>query len=325
MNIIEKEFPITEFERKEMENNEKIAQVANIPTFLIKSYIVRHMESYRQTILNNEQVQPECIHHISNERFEVMGKSRPIGVSVYSADHTGQSKRTLFYFIHGGAFAGGSSEMNDNLMRLVADRTDALVASVDYSLSPEAKYPEGLLDCQEGLQFLLRDGRFAIDPDKIILAGDSAGGNLAAALTLKFKDEKIMNVHKQILLYPALDLAYVDGESYRQKEIAYRSMRKLILVARELYLSSKAERYHPYVSPLCATITEAMPDTLLLVAEVDGLRSEGIRYGELLTGSGTKVRCIMYKGASHAFINNLGKSYVADDAAEEIIRFVSEL
>lgn len=324
MNIIEKEFPITEFERKEIEINERIAKVAKIPTFLIKFYIVRHMESYRQTVVNYEQVQPECAHQISKERFEIMGKSRPIGVSVYSADHTGQRKRTLFYFIHGGAFAGGSSEMNDNLMRLVADRTDALVASVDYSLSPEAKYPEGLLDCQEGLQFLLRNGRFDIDPDKIILAGDSAGGNLAAALTLKCKDEKILKVYKQVLLYPSVDLAYVNGESYRQKGIAYRSMRKLILVARELYLSSKADRYHPYVSPICANITEPMPDTLLLVAEVDGLRSEGIRYGELLAESGTHVRCVMYKGATHAFINNLGKSYVADDGAEEIIRFISE-
>lgn len=213
--------------------------------------------------------------------------------------------------------------MNDNLMRLIVDRTGAVAASVDYTLSPEAKYPEGLLDCQKGLRFLMDDDRFNIDRNKVILSGDSAGGNLAAVLTMKLTDEKTVNVYKQVLLYPVTDLAYLNSESYRQKGLAYESMRKLIAVARNIYLSSRGDRFDPYVSLICAEFKEAMPDTLLLLAEIDGLRSEGIQYGRLLSESGTPVRCIVYKGAVHAFINNIGRSHVADDGADEIIRFIS--
>lgn len=323
MDLIEKEFQLTDFELKDRENSEQAAKAAKLPVFLIKNHIVRNLESYRKSVNNHAQVQPECAGWISKERSEIQGHCRKIGISVYTAQQTDHVKQPLFYFIHGGGFIAGSSEVNDNLMRLIAGRTGAVAASVDYTLSPEAKYPEGLLDCQKGLEFLAKNDWFNIDPEKIILSGDSAGGNLAAALTLKLKHEKVLNVSKQVLLYPVTDLAYLDGESYRQKGAAYTAMHKFILIARDLYLGSTQDRYIPYVSPVCAKLKGPVPDTLLLLAEVDGLRSEGIRYGEILSKSGTKVRCVVYKEATHAFINNLGKSYVADDAADEIIRFIS--
>jgi len=212
--------------------------------------------------------------------------------------------------------------MNEGLLRLVADQTGAIAAAVNYNVSPEVKHPVPLNECQMAFMYMLEN--YPVDETKVFIAGDSAGGNLAAALTLKLLDEGSARPCGQILLYPVCDLAKIDSESHRQKGKAYAGMRRGIQLARTFYLPDRASRTSPYVSPLCAKFRVAQPDALLLIAECDGLRCDGLDYGEKLEQAGGYARTVLYKGAYHAFINHLYRSDIADDAAEEILTFMKD-
>jgi acetyl esterase len=172
------------------------------------------------------------------------------------------------------------------------------------------------------LEFLLESAGLGIDRDRVTIAGDSAGGNLAAVLALKLDQEGSPGKRRQVLLYPVTDMQGIDRESYHEKALENVMMRKLMLASRDLYLPSKEDRANPLASPLLAQFGRPQSDALILVAERDGLRSDGLDYGEALARAGTRVRCVLYRGAFHAFINNLGRSGVADDALEEIINFI---
>jgi acetyl esterase len=323
VDLIVKEFPHTEYEEGEIKKNRKTAGAAGLPLFLLKRIFLKSLASARENSGVPEPVMPQCRAPITERRYTLQGPGHPFSVFLYSGEAAATEKRPLFYFIHGGGFVGGSAKINVNFMHYLVDRTGGVAASVDYTLAPEGKYPESLEECRRGLEFLLNEEELGIDQSRITLSGDSAGGNLAAALALKLNDENPGMVQKQVLFYPVTDLAFLDGESYRQRGPAYQMMRKLILVTRDLYLRSPADRTDPYASPLCAKPQRVPPEALILLAEIDGLRSDGENYGKLLSAAGAKVRCVVYKEAYHAFINNLGRSSTADDAAEETVSFIT--
>ncbi|WP_202808871.1 alpha/beta hydrolase [Staphylococcus equorum] len=290
----------------------------------VLEYLIRfNLKTFRKAMENQDQKLLNYSQPIYKETYKIYGWKNLISLNIYRNDSNADGKKPLLYFIHGGAFIGGSSYVNDNFMRALADRTGYVIASVDYTLSPEAKYPEGLNDCYKGLNYLLKYASdFDIDTTQISIAGHSAGGNLAAALILKLAKEQI-KIQNQILYYPLTDLVSLDKPSYKQQGAAFQGMKKLIFVCQRLYLKNKKDKHLPYVSPLRANIPPEMPNTLIMVAENDGLKSDGIEYAELLEKSGHKVSCLLYENAYHAFINNLGYSPEDDDALEETIHFVT--
>lgn len=315
--LIEKEFP--EIQNTNENNNEKWMQ----PLPVLKGIVLQNLEMLRKGMENPNQVKLNYQNKIIKNQYSTEGFKRSISISVYYSNKEVCGKRPLFYFIHGGAFIGGSSEINDNFMRLIADRTNAIVASIDYNRAPEARYPEALNDCYKGLMYLLNQKEIAeIDETKITIAGDSAGGNLAAALNLKLADEGKVKGYRQILFYPITSFKDIVINSSKKTKIECLGMQKIIELSRELYLNDTTEIDLPYVSPLETQINSQLPDTLILVAERDGLKDNGINYGTKLEENGVNVRTILYKGAAHAFLNNLGKSAVADDSAEEVLEFI---
>jgi acetyl esterase len=324
MATIEKDFPLSEAELKDWEHSQKaLAVTAKIPVFLLRRYFTKHLDTQRAPVNLPKLPESKFSSKITETTLTVNGESGDFKLFVYVPEHDACEKLPLFYFIHGGGFIAGSAGPGDNLMKLIADRAKSIAVSVDYHLAPEARFPEPLDDCQKGLQCLLDRNDLDIDNKRITIAGDSAGGNLAAALVIKLAGEKTCRVSKQVLFYPVTDLLDLKSKSYRQKELEYKAMHKFILAARDMYLSSKADRANPLASPICARFAGPMPDALIMVAERDGLRDDGLNYGRLLARSGTKVRSIIYKGAFHAFLNHLGSSEIADDSFEEMVRFVS--
>ncbi|MCL2007010.1 MAG: alpha/beta hydrolase [Treponema sp.] len=322
MSLVRKQIPLSEFENEALAGRKGISLIFRLPFPIMRKILLRKIEIFRNPQGIALPIIPDCNNEISYKKIEIKGAHNPVGISIYEPKSSGSVDRSLFLFIHGGAFLGGDSQINEGLMRLIADRTNAITAAVDYNVSPEVQHPVPLNECREALQYLLDN--YPINNRLIFLAGDSAGGNLAAALTLKLIDEGGPVPRGQILLYPVCDLARLDRESYLQKGREYFILRRVMLVSRSVYLSDKKSRKSPYVSPIYANFDKAQPDALLLIAERDPLRSDGLDYGEKLRQAGGYARTVLYEGSFHAFINDLRRSDIADDAAEEIIMFINE-
>jgi acetyl esterase len=210
-------------------------------------------------------------------------------------------------------------------MRKLCDEHDIICASVDYHVSPEVRYPVALNECATGLNKLLNSGEFRyIDKDAVFIAGDSAGGNLAASLCLHMKNRGGFAPKGQILLYPVTQMRTLDTESYLRKEIEFFSMRKGMALSRKLYARNRKDYGDLYFSPLCSTAKDDPNPTpaLLLLSGRDGLLDDGVLYAKHLNELGGCVRCVVYEKAFHAFMNGLGDSNAALDAYKEIARFV---
>jgi acetyl esterase len=175
----------------------------------------------------------------------------------------------------------------------------ALVVSVDYRLAPVHAYPAALEDCAGALEWVRRDAaQLDVDPSRIAVAGDSAGGNLAAALALLDRGNAIP-LAAQVLLYPLLDATMDDpwARSYRGPGLQLRDCHEL----RGLYLGEQAQAKDELVSPLLADSLEGLPATLVVTAGVDVLRDQGRRYAERLLASGVPARWSNYPRAPHGF------------------------
>jgi acetyl esterase len=320
--LIEKNIPLSNFEREQREKSKGASWLAWMPLPLMKWFVLRNIESLRYPKDIVMPVISDSSKKINYTRHELDGSPKKVGLSVFQPAGDHDEKLPLFFFIHGGGFLGGDSRMNEGLLRHLADTLNIRCAAVDYNVAPEVTHPVPLEDCSRAYNFVL--AHYATDETRIFLAGDSAGGNLAAALTLKLSDEGGPIPKGQILLYPVTDLYTIDKPSYRKKGLEYQGMRKGIRLSQNLYVPDKTSRKHPYVSPACANMTHPQPDALLLIPERDGLRSDGIEYAEKLEKAGGYSRCVLYKGAYHSFINDLFRSGIADDAAEEILEFIQK-
>jgi len=319
---IEKEIPLSDFERAAQEKSNNLKIILVTPYFIYSRLILKNLEKFRKPTDIAMPIIPSTKNKIEHIKHELPGTPNPVRVAIFKKANLKQKSLPLFLFIHGGGFLGGDSIINEGLMRLIADELDIIVATVDYNVSPEVTFPVPLNECHEGLDFILK--RYSVNPTQIFLAGDSAGGNLAATLTLKLLDAGRITPKGQILLYPVCDFTNLDTESYRQKGAAYALMRKGIRLSRNVYVPDKKEWHNPYVSPQCAEFTSPQPDSLVLVADCDGLRSDGLNYSEKLEAANTHVRTVLYKGAYHSFINDLHRSEIADDAANEILSFIKQ-
>ena len=327
--VIRKNIPLSGFEKAQLAKSGKMTFLTKLPMPVMRWLVMRNIESLRRPKDFVYPIIPDCAHEIEHVRTEIDASPKKVGISLYgrkddnwtALPHAG-GKLPLLFFIHGGGFMGGDSLVSEGLMRYMADELGILCASVDYNVSPEVRYPVPLDDCCRALSHVLE--HYPVDREKIFLSGDSAGGNLAAVMALKLQDEGGPVPKGQILLYPVTDLFSLNRESYKQKGEEYRAMRMGIRLSQGAYVPDKSIRKHPYVSPIYAEMLRPQPDAMLLIAERDGLRSDGLEYAEKLETAGGYSRCILYEGAFHSFVNDLFRSDIADDAAKEMLLFVKE-
>ena len=208
----------------------------------------------------------------------------------------------VILFLHGGGFVSGSLETHENFSRKLAKETSSVVVAVGYSLAPEAKFPTPIEQGYAVLQWIENNaGRLKINPEKIVVAGDSAGGTTAIAIAMKARDLNGPAIALQVLLYPATNISSFDTPSYKKFGKGYFLTQESMEWTKNLYLKSKEEEIHPYASPLLAENLTNLPPTLLFTAQFDPLSSEGEEYAQKLTGAGNDCQYIPVKGVLHGF------------------------
>ena len=182
----------------------------------------------------------------------------------------------------------------------VMPRPGVMVASVDYRLSPEHSFPGPLEDCQEVLHHLVEEAAsFGVDADRVGVAGDSAGGNLSAALTIKNRDEQGPSIKAQLLVYPVID-AQCGTPSYEAYATDHGLTKDEMLYFWQCYLG-EIDGEHPLASPNQTAELGGLPKARVITAEYDILRDEGEAYAEQLKAAGVSVELERYDGVIHGF------------------------
>jgi len=208
----------------------------------------------------------------------------------------------LVILLHGGGWATGSLDTYDWLASNIAARARAVVVSVDYGLAPAHRWPVAAEDCYAALVDLVdRAPAWAADGGNVAVVGDSAGGNLAAVVTLMARDRSGPPLAFQGLIYPSTDLTATGGSMDANAHAPILTRRDAIAF-RDRYAPDPADHRHPYASPLLAPDHRGLPTALIQVAEHDPLRDDGLRYADALRAAGVEVRLTTYVGMPHGFL-----------------------
>jgi acetyl esterase len=225
----------------------------------------------------------------------------PVRIYVPEARETHDPRAVIVYF-HGGGWVSGDSAYIDTPVRALANRSGSAVVSVNYRLAPENKYPAALDDAYAAVTWASQHGeQFGWNGSRLVVAGDSVGGNLAAAVALRARDENGPSIAFQLLVYPVLDHDY-DNESYRQFGSSWGMLTRTDMTWFHChYVSHPNQLDLPYVSPARCTDLGALPETLAILPEADPLRDESRTYIERLRAAGVAARATVYPGTIHGF------------------------
>ncbi|WP_420885263.1 alpha/beta hydrolase [Candidatus Soleaferrea massiliensis] len=228
-----------------------------------------------------------------------------IPVRIFTPPH-GEHAPILLFF-HGGGWVTGNIGSYDKVCTNMARLTQHRVVSVDYRLAPEYRFPAGLEDCYRVALEIFRDNSLlGVDSKDITLIGDSAGANLAAAVSLMARDRGEFLPQRQILIYPATHFDHTESspfESVRENGTDYLLTAKRICDYMDLYRSVDADLSNPYFAPLMASDLSNQPRTLLVTAQYDPLRDEGEAYGMKLRKAGNAVEMHRVRDALHGFFS----------------------
>lgn len=242
---------------------------------------------------------------IAREDLLIPVSEGEIPVRVYYPKREGPNPVILYY--HGGAFLEGygNIETHDNIIRALSARTQSVVIAVGYRVAPQYVFPTAVEDSYAALLWAHEHAKnYNGDSERIAVAGDSAGGNLATAVALMSRDFDGPELAAQALLYPLTTFQDIPLQSRIIYDSGYYLLARSVMYrARELYTPEEEMWLSPYTSPLNAKNLEDLPPTLIITAEFDPLKDEGEQYGERLARSGVPVKHLHYKGVMHGFIS----------------------
>ncbi|MEU9806672.1 alpha/beta hydrolase [Mycobacterium sp. NPDC050853] len=249
------------------------------------------------------------------------GPGGEIPIRVYRPDVSGPLPTVVF--AHGGGFVFCDMDSHDGLCRRLAGQMPAVVVSVDYRRAPEHRWPTAAQDMFLATCWVVRNARaLGGDPKRVIVCGDSAGGNLAAVTALMARDMGGPALAGQVLIYPVLDADF-DTPSYREYAKGYYNTRAAMRWYWDQYLPDCALRTHPYAAPLRADLA-GLPPAVVVTARYDPPCSEGEAYARALKEAGVPVRYRRYENAIHGFMT-MSSLNLADIAIERLCRDVDEL
>lgn len=238
------------------------------------------------------------------------------------------SSLPVLLFLHGGGWVTESVDNYDRVCASLAKASNHIVVSVGYRLAPEHRFPAGLEDCYAAAKAVYTN-RFLlnVDTDRITLIGDSAGGNLAAALSLMARDRGEFLPKRQILIYPALNNDYSENSPYpsvRENGTDFLLTGQKLCQYLDYYQSSEEDRLNPYFAPLLASDLSSQPRTLIITAQYDPLQDEGEAYGQKLAEAGNDVTIHRIEDALHGFFALGIKYHHVEESFEIINRFLKE-
>ncbi len=208
----------------------------------------------------------------------------------------------LIIFCHGGGWVFGNMDFYSIFLRHLAEATESAILLIDYRLAPKYKFPTAVEDCYDAVLWAAEGAKYwKIDTDRIFIAGDSAGGNLAAVTAMLLRDRKGPQLAGQILLYPITDcrLRTQSMTEYRDSPMLDENMLSFYV---KNYAREPKDILSPMFSPLLSPDLSRLPPALIISAEIDPLADDGILYGKALAEADTKSNVLIAKGAFHGFM-----------------------
>jgi acetyl esterase len=264
--------------------------------------------------------EPESVAKVEDRT--ISSSNGTIPVRVYTPEGTGPFP-VLVYF-HGGGWVIGSIDTIDAPCRSLANRSGCVVVSVEYRLAPEHKFPAGPEDCYAATRYVAQNAaEFNVDPQRLAIGGDSAGGNLAAAVALMARDRGGPPIAFQLLVYPVTNHSY-DTASYQENADGYLLTKNGMVWFWDHYLKDAEDGHNQIASPLRALSLEGLPPASVITCEFDPLRDEGEAYAARLRESGVQVEAKRYDGLIHGAFQ-MGAvltrgNEMLDDAAAQLRR-----
>jgi acetyl esterase len=268
--------------------------------------------------------QPELPQVDRVKEYEATGPNGPIPVRVYRGAGTADAgPLPVHVYYHGGGWVLGDLDSHDWVCRRIANAAQCAVVSVDYRMAPEHVFPAAYDDSLAALRWTVDNApQLRIDPSRVSVGGDSAGGNLAAAVAIAARDSGSPALKAQILVYPAVDLS-MSGNYYgrftKDLILTDETMRWFI----ELYVPNAAQRKDWRASPLLAQSHKGLPPALVLLAGFDPLCAEGEVYAEKLKAAGVATTVTRYPGQLHGFVSNGKLLPKANDAIDDIAKVLT--
>jgi acetyl esterase len=250
------------------------------------------------------------------EEHRIPGPGGPLTLRLYrpEAPRAGDAPLPALLYLFGGGWTLGSPDTSDAICRRLTNAVGCVTASVGYRLAPEHPFPAALLDCDAALRRLAdHAGALGIDPRRLAVGGDSAGGNLAAAVTLLARERGGPALRHQLLVYPNTDRG-ADTPSLRDNDDPHLFNRRSVDWYWGHYLASAEDGDDPLASPLRADDLSGLPPATVITAEYDPLRDEGEQYADALRAAGVPVRTRRFDGMPHGFFAMTGQLDAALDA-----------
>ncbi|MEE9284344.1 MAG: alpha/beta hydrolase [Dehalococcoidia bacterium] len=255
------------------------------------------------------------VHRVEERTFP--GPDGDLPVRVYTPEGSGPFPALVWF--HGGGWVIGSPNISDASMRIITNEVGCVVVSVDYRLAPESKFPAAADDCYAATRWVANSSSaLNVDGRRIAVGGDSAGGNLAAAVALMARDKGGPALAHQVLVYPVIDREFTTP-SYQDNGEGYLLSKPMMAWFWDLYLRDDADASNPYAAPIKATDLKGVAPALIITAEFDPLRDEGEAYGQRLSEAGVPTVCSRYDGMIHGFFGMIE----AIDRSREAIKEAS--
>src|SRR2546430_5099540 len=246
----------------------------------------------------------------------IAGPAGDVPVRIYTPDVP--APRPVVAFFHGGGFVICSVETHDGLARRLANALGAVVVSVESRLAPEARCPAAAEDCYTATQWVHEHAAaLGADPGRLMVAGDSAGGNLAAVVSLMAREQGGPPITSQVLVYPVIDAA-CDAPSYTENAEGYFLEASGMRWFWDHYLGPDGDGTHHHASPNRASDLSALPPAGVVTARFDPSRDEGEAYADALGAAGVSVVSRRYDGMIHGFVSMPMLFPEADDAVAHI-------
>jgi len=290
-----------------------------------------HMEPAKARIYSNTYMQ-RVINKIDYPPIEMntvrdimipMRDGHEIKARIYKA--TTKNNLPVIVYYHGGGFVLYDIESHDRVCRRLADNNKSIVISIDYRLAPEHKFPVPVNDCYDSLIWVSENvSLFGGNIERISVAGDSAGGNLATVCCILARDLDGPKIHSQILIYPTVDGTFQFASIERNGK-GYLLTKERMEWFVEQYAGDENDKSDPLFSPIYQEDLVGLPPAFVFTAEFDPLHDEGAAYAQKLKDAGVHTKYKMYEGMIHGFINMPKIAKPCLTAHADITDFLKEL
>jgi acetyl esterase len=254
----------------------------------------------------------------------IPGPGGPLECRVYTP--LGEGPFPLLVYFHGGGWVVGDLETQDRICRALAHGAGAVVLSVDYRLAPEHRFPAAVDDAYAATRWAASNAReLAGDAGRLVVAGDSAGGGLTAAVALRARDEQGPRLRAQLIFYASCNYPSVKTVSAREFAAGPILTEAAIDYFWTQYLGDPArDQHHPWASPIRAASHRDLPPAFVASAELDPTRDDCEAYAAKLASAGVATQCRRYAGAPHGFVSWVGLADVAQRAIDDACAFLTK-